>query len=101
MKPYYSDEWVTQYCSDALTVLRELESDSMDLLATDPPYGISFMGRDWDDFSNNTNSALGGQSPANMKNGTPFKIRGKPIAGWCKKDRDAAKNFQDWFYNIA
>jgi len=48
MKPYYQDEWVTQYHSDALTVLRGLESDSIDLLCTDPPYGIGFMGKDWD-----------------------------------------------------
>jgi len=47
-KPYYQEELTTQYCSDALTVLRELESDSVDLLCTDPPYGIGFMGKDWD-----------------------------------------------------
>ncbi len=48
IKPYYQDKWVTQYCSDALSVLTGLESESIDLLATDPPYGISFMGKDWD-----------------------------------------------------
>ncbi|KKK84553.1 hypothetical protein LCGC14_2782180 [marine sediment metagenome] len=48
MKPYYQDEWVTQYCDDALTILAGLESDSIDLLCTDPPYGISFMGKAWD-----------------------------------------------------
>ncbi len=48
MESYYQDEWVTQYCSDALTVLTGLESDSIDLLCTDPPYGIGFMGKDWD-----------------------------------------------------
>ncbi len=48
MKPYYQDEWVTQHCDDALRVLPELESESIDLLCTDPPYGISFMGKDWD-----------------------------------------------------
>ena len=45
---YYTDEWVTQYCDDALTILAGLESDSIDLLCTDPPYGISFMGKEWD-----------------------------------------------------
>ncbi len=48
MKPYYSDEWVTQYCSSAVDVLPGIESDSIDLLCTDPPYGIGFMGKDWD-----------------------------------------------------
>ncbi len=38
---YYQDEWVTQYCSDALTVLSGLENDTVDLLCTDPPYGLS------------------------------------------------------------
>jgi len=45
---YYKDNWVTQYCSDALKVLKELDDESVDLLCTDPPYGISFMGKDWD-----------------------------------------------------
>ena len=48
MKPYYQDEWVKQYHSDALTILRGIEGDSIDLLCTDPPYGISFMGKAWD-----------------------------------------------------
>jgi len=42
--PYYR----TIYCSDALTILRGIENDSIDLLCTDPPYGIGFMGKDWD-----------------------------------------------------
>ena len=46
--PYYADKWRTLYYSDALAVLTELESASIDLLCTDPPYGISFMGKDWD-----------------------------------------------------
>lgn len=33
---------------DCLTELRKLAPDSIDALATDPPAGISFMGKDWD-----------------------------------------------------
>ncbi|CAB4191658.1 AdoMet_MTases domain containing protein [uncultured Caudovirales phage] len=33
---------------DCLHVLPELDEDSVDTIITDPPYGLSFMGRDWD-----------------------------------------------------
>ena len=34
--------------SDCLTALKELEDNSVDSIVSDPPYGISFMGRKWD-----------------------------------------------------
>ncbi len=37
--------------NDCLNVLPTLGSDSIDLIATDPPYGIGFMGKDWDKFN--------------------------------------------------
>lgn len=33
---------------DCIEKLKELEENSVDLLVTDPPYGYSFMGKDWD-----------------------------------------------------
>ena len=33
---------------DCLERLKELEADSVDSLVTDPPYGLSFMGKRWD-----------------------------------------------------
>lgn len=35
---------------DCLAILAELEPDSVDAVITDPPYGIGFMGREWDTF---------------------------------------------------
>jgi len=36
---------------DCLDGLKELPDNSVDTLITDPPYGISFMGKDWDTFN--------------------------------------------------
>jgi site-specific DNA-methyltransferase (adenine-specific) len=36
------------YNGDSAEVLKQLKDNSVDLLATDPPYGLSFMGKDWD-----------------------------------------------------
>lgn len=33
---------------DCLKVMKSLPSDSVDLIVTDPPYGYSFMNKDWD-----------------------------------------------------
>lgn len=33
---------------DSKDVLKTIQDNSVDLLATDPPYAISFMGKDWD-----------------------------------------------------
>ena len=35
-------------CGDCLHELPKLKDNSIDLLVTDPPYGYSFMGKDWD-----------------------------------------------------
>jgi predicted RNA methylase len=35
-------------CGDSLEVLKTLEANSVDSVVTDPPYGLSFMGKHWD-----------------------------------------------------
>ena len=37
--------WKIGDCQD---LMKELDEDSIDLVVTDPPYGYSFMGKDWD-----------------------------------------------------
>ena len=36
------------YNSDCLEQLKEIEENSVDTIITDPPYGLSFMGKKWD-----------------------------------------------------
>ena len=35
-------------CGDCRAVMATLEQDSVDAIVTDPPYGLSFMGKEWD-----------------------------------------------------
>ena len=41
---------VTLHRGDCIEVLRTFADASIDALVTDPPYGIGFMGREWDTF---------------------------------------------------
>jgi site-specific DNA-methyltransferase (adenine-specific) len=36
------------YNCDCIEGMRELPADSVDAIVTDPPYGLSFMGKEWD-----------------------------------------------------
>jgi len=42
------DNNTTLYCGDCLEVLDEIPENSVDLVVTDPPYHLGFMGKDWD-----------------------------------------------------
>jgi site-specific DNA-methyltransferase (adenine-specific) len=79
---------------DAVEALRDLPRDSIDLTLSDIPYGISLD--EWDVLHDNTNSALGGRSPAQEKMGSGFKRRGKPINGWSKADLDRPREYEQW-----
>jgi site-specific DNA-methyltransferase (adenine-specific) len=48
MKPHYQDDRVTLYHGDCIEVMRTLPDSSVDAVVTDPPYGLEFMGKDWD-----------------------------------------------------
>ncbi len=39
---------VNLFLGDCRDVLKEIEDESVDAIITDPPYGISFMGTEWD-----------------------------------------------------
>src|SRR5688500_15707760 len=43
------------HCGDLFDVLPTLEAESVDACVTDPPYGIGFMGKEWDNFRRSRN----------------------------------------------
>jgi DNA modification methylase len=47
---YYDDPLVTLLHGDCIEVMATLPADSVDAVVTDPPYGLEFMGKEWDSF---------------------------------------------------
>lgn len=81
------------YLGDSNEIIKNIPDDSIHLILSDIPYGISYD--DWDILHSNSNSALGGSSSA-QKKGTPFKRRGKPLNGWSKADKKIPLEYQQW-----
>lgn len=79
---------------DSLEIIKTIEDESVHLILSDIPYGISFD--DWDVLHNNTNSALLGSSSAQEKVGSVFKKRGKPLNGWCEADKKIPHEYYEW-----
>ena len=48
MPPFFEQDNLSLYCGNCRDVLATLPENSVDFVATDPPYGISFMEKDWD-----------------------------------------------------
>jgi site-specific DNA-methyltransferase (adenine-specific) len=48
VKPYYQDDAVTILNADCREAMRGMDAESVDSIVTDPPYGLSFMGKGWD-----------------------------------------------------
>lgn len=79
---------------DSIQYLKKVEGNSVHLILSDIPYGISY--EDWDILHNNSNSALLGSSPAQEKAGSVFKKRGKPLNGWSEADKKIPIEYYEW-----
>jgi len=89
--PYWSDGDVSLYLGDCMEVLAEMPGASVDAVVTDPPYGLEFMGREWDSFKPSgarlrtradarTNPAVG----ASVVTTPESYIAGQPFQSWCE-----------------
>lgn len=79
---------------DCIDLIKDLPSDYVHLILSDIPYGIGMD--DWDVLHDNTNNAYMGTSPAQIKAGSVFKKRGKPINGWSEADRAIPQQYYEW-----
>lgn len=48
IEPKWQQDKVTLYLADCLELMGQMPENSVDAIVTDPPYGLSFMGKDWD-----------------------------------------------------
>ena len=51
--PWLNDGDVTVHAGDCTEVMATLDEASIDVVITDPPYGLEFMGREWDSIGRN------------------------------------------------
>lgn len=78
---------------DSIIEINKIETENIDLILSDIPYGISVA--EWDTLHNNSNSALLGSSIA-QKNSKVFKTRGKPLNGWSEADKKIPLEYYEW-----
>lgn len=93
--PYYQDDAVTLWHGDCLDVLRAMPDASVDAVVTDPPYGLEFMGREWDSFGGDTRQPFRGeiQTPDNPYGRSTVRFAGASSYG---ARIGAMQSFQDW-----
>lgn len=81
-------------CGDSIELIKSIDKEYVHAIISDIPYGICY--EDWDILHNNSNSALGGTSNAQLGMGSLFKRRGKPLNGWSESDKKIPLEYQEW-----
>lgn len=71
---------------DCIEQMRTLEADSVDAIVTDPPYGLEFMGKDWDSLKSHIgNPAMTNHSKDLPQSGAVGVSFGAPKRNpWCR-----------------
>ena len=95
MRPYYSDDHVTLYHGDCLDVLATLPDASVDSVVTDPPYGLEFMGKDWDAPWKSEDKGVHAEARTRRADEMVDENKRRFIASAVNKFA-AGKPFQDW-----
>jgi len=92
MDAWHHDDRYTIYNGDCLEVLRALPDASVDAVVTDPPYGLEFMGKEWDRFGRDTGNHAHREAPRFTSDhmGKGFDKMpntyeaGRPFQRWCE-----------------
>ena len=81
---------------DCIEQMKLLEENSVDAIVTDPPYGLEFMGKEWDKFSKGENIAGGTKAGKD----TPFG-RSKPLNSVYQYELSDKRTIQNFFFGWA
>ena len=94
MTVHYQGHGVALHHGDCLDVLRTLPDASVDSVVTDPPYGLEFMGKDWDKFGGTIEPSTDTRNRDGNWTTPPFggggqRVRfgaapGLPFQRWCE-----------------
>lgn len=88
---------------DCLAHLRTLESNSVDLVCTDPPYGIGFMGKAWDTFTPTHVKSMRKQNATRPARTDGRNVPREGVAmsgGTCDRSPGGNRAFQDFIAGI-
>ncbi len=79
------------YNMDCIEAMKKIKANSVSSIVTDPPYGIGFMGKEWDTFKP-------GYKPDNWKGyeGDARLKNGSMIAGKYNLSLKSVRQYQDW-----
>ena len=106
MKPYYEQDGITIYHGDCRDILPRLDTGSIDLVLTDPPYGIDYATnrkvggvggaswintelRDCRQATPTGRVAIGGGTPMTRTDLSAEAVWGvlERLPGWCKRPK--------------
>lgn len=97
-EPYWAGDGVTLYHGDCIEVTAGLDAASVDAVVTDPPYGLEFMGKDWDGadgFRRSLNPADAGRDDVfGRASRTAPEYRTKPASAQMRTRQDDRTNPQ-------
>lgn len=83
---------------DSLKILRRMPSDSIDSCVIDGPYGIGFMGKEWDNFKPKAVTQATGNYRKGQNHNTQTGRSPSMFSGLYDLSRRGAVNFQQFTY---
>ena len=82
------------FCGGNLEVVKSWPPNTISAIVTDPPYGLGFMGKEWDTLIEKTRDSAGGFLRNGKSGSNPY------AAARCRHGSDSVQ-MQEWYYHWA